>query len=185
MEASGETTGLRYMNPYAAGVLLGVVLFLSFVLFGHGLGASGGIAQIVGVFSDGLAPGHTDGNAYLINLARSSAHPLDTWLVYEILGVMIGGFVSGLFAGRVRVETLKGPRIGVRTRWVAALIGGTIAGYGVRLARGCTSSQALSGGAALSAGSWAFMFSVFGGAYLVAYFVRRLWTSGEVKHGAS
>ena len=43
------------------------------------------------------------------------------------------------------------------------------------MARGCTSGQALSGGAVLSVGSWAFMFAVFAGAYALAYFVRRLW----------
>jgi hypothetical protein len=48
-------------------------------------------------------------------------------------------------------------------------------GYGARMARGCTSGQALSGGAVLSLGSWLFMFAVFGGAYALAYFVRKLW----------
>jgi len=170
-----------YMNPYVAGGFLGVVLFLSFVLFGHGLGASGGVAKIVGVVQDTVAPGRTDGSAYLVDLVRGAGNPLDTWLVYEILGVMIGGFLSGILSGRLRPETFKGPRIGVGTRWAAAFAGGAIAGFGVRLARGCTSSQALSGGAVLSAGSWAFMFSVFGGAYLLAYFVRRLWTEGDAR----
>jgi uncharacterized protein len=170
-----------YMNPYVAGVFLGVVLFLSFLLFGHGLGASGGVAKIVGFVGDRVAPVHTESNAYLVGLVRGEGHPLDTWLVYEIVGVVIGGFLSGLLAGRIKVETFKGPRISVRTRWAAAFVGGAVAGYGVRLARGCTSSQALSGGAVLSAGSWAFMFSVFGGAYLLAYFVRKLWTEGETR----
>lgn len=168
-----------YMNPYAAGVFLGVVLFLSFLMFGHGLGASGGVAKIVGTLGDRVAPGHTEGSAYLVGLVRGGGNPLDTWLVWEILGVVIGGFLSGLLSGRIKVETFKGPRIGVHTRWMTAFLGGAIAGYGVRIARGCTSSQALSGGAVLSAGSWAFMFSVFGGAYMLAYFVRRLWTEGE------
>lgn len=164
-----------YMNPYAAGIMLGVVLFLSFFVFGHGLGASGGIAKITGALTDMVSPGHTEGNSYLVGLMRDSKHPLDTWLVFEIIGVIIGGFLSGLLAGRIRPETFKGPRISVQTRWAAAIVGGMIAGYGVRIARGCTSSQALSGGAVLSAGSWAFMFSVFAGAYALAYFVRRLW----------
>jgi hypothetical protein len=163
------------LNPYVAGVFLGIVLFLSFLVFGHGLGASGGVAKITGALTDAFSPGHTEENGYLISLMRDSDHPLDTWLVFEILGIMIGGFLSGLLAGRVRVETFKGPRINTSTRWVAAIVGGTMAGYGVRIARGCTSSQALSGGAVLSAGSWAFMFSVFAGAYLLAYFVRKLW----------
>jgi uncharacterized membrane protein YedE/YeeE len=56
-----------------------------------------------------------------------------------------------------------------------AFVGGTLMGYGARMARGCTSGQALSGGATLSTGSWIFMFAVFAGAYMLAYFVRRLW----------
>ena len=73
------------------------------------------------------------------------------------------------------METNKGPNITKRTRWVTAFIGGAIMGYGARMARGCTSGQALSGGAVLSLGSWLFMFAVFGGAYALAYFVRKLW----------
>ena len=46
---------------------------------------------------------------------------------------------------------------------------------GAHLARGCTSGQALSGGALLNAGSWAFMLMVFVGAYATAYFMRWQW----------
>ena len=170
-----KTRSDPYLNPYVAGILLGIVLFLSFFVFGHGLGASGGMAKLTGALTDTISSNHTERNAYLVDLMRDSDHPLDTWLVFEVIGIMIGGFLSGLLAGRIRVETFKGPRISNSTRWAAALIGGTIAGYGVRIARGCTSSQALSGGAVLSAGSWAFMFAVFAGAYMLAYFVRKLW----------
>jgi hypothetical protein len=48
-------------------------------------------------------------------------------------------------------------------------------GVAARMARGCTSGQALSGGALLSAGSWAFMMCVFGGGYALVYFMRREW----------
>jgi uncharacterized membrane protein YedE/YeeE len=65
--------------------------------------------------------------------------------------------------------------VSARARWLFAFAGGAAMGYGARLARGCTSGQALSGGATLSAGSWAFMMAVFAGAYALAYFVRRLW----------
>lgn len=166
----------NYLNPYLAGVLLGLVLFGSFAVFGHGLGASGGVALLAGTAEAALLPEHSRQNAHLVNLVHAQPSPLDNWIVFEILGLLLGGFVSGLLAGRVRLETMSGPRLSARRRWLFALLGGTIAGYGVRLARGCTSSQALSGGAVLSAGSWAFMFAVFAGAYALAYFVRRLWT---------
>ena len=38
-----------YMNPYLAGVGLGLVLLLAFVLMGRGLGASGAFSTIVAV----------------------------------------------------------------------------------------------------------------------------------------
>jgi uncharacterized membrane protein YedE/YeeE len=75
----------------------------------------------------------------------------------------------------LKVETFRGPQIDDRTRWALALVGGAMMGFGAGLARGCTSGQALSGGAVLSAGSWAFMMMVFAGGYLLAYPLRRLW----------
>ena len=76
----------------------------------------------------------------------------------------------------MKLETQSGPRISVKTRWAVATVGGILMGFGARLARGCTSGQALSGGAVLSVGSWAFMLAVFAGGYALAYSVRRLWT---------
>jgi hypothetical protein len=101
---------------------------------------------------------------------------LDSWIVYLTVGTLLGGLLSGLVGRRVQVETNKGPQISNRTRWIMAFLGGILMGYGARLARGCTSGQALSGGALLSVGSWAFMFSVFAGGYALAYIVRRQWT---------
>lgn len=165
-----------YMNPYAAGTLLGLVLFASFFISGNGLGASGGINRILVFVEDLIAPEHIDQVPYLINLAGGSLNPLDSWIVWVTGGVLLGGLFSGWRNGRVKVETRKGPRISKSTRWVFAFAGGAIMGFGARFARGCTSGQALSGGATLAAGSWAVMFAIFGGGYLVAYFVRRLWT---------
>ncbi len=56
-----------------------------------------------------------------------------------------------------------------------ALGGGLLMGFAAKLARGCTSGQALSGGAMQSAGSWAFMMMVFAGGYAFAWMVRRAW----------
>jgi len=40
------TEKLKYWNPYVGGTLLGILLFLSFFVVGHGLGASGGVNRI-------------------------------------------------------------------------------------------------------------------------------------------
>ncbi len=164
-----------FWNAYVGGALLGTVLFASFVLTGHGLGASGGIARVVVAGEKALVPGHVDRTALLAEMAAGTKNPLDAWVVLGILGVALGGAASGWLAGRWRLETFRGPRVSTRTRWLLALLGGTVMGFAARLARGCTSGQALTGGATLAVGSWVFMFAVFGGGYLVAYPLRRLW----------
>lgn len=164
-----------YFNPYFAGALMGVVLFLAFYMTGSGLGASGGMNRFLVWGMDAVSPEHIDRNAYLLNMAGGDKNPLDHWVVWVTIGTILGGFGSGWFFGRIKVETNHGPRITKHQRWMMATIGGVFMGYGARFARGCTSGQALSGGAVLSVGSWAFMFAVFGGAYALAYTFRKLW----------
>lgn len=164
-----------FVNPYLGGVLLGVVLFLAFFLTGNGLGASGGLNRLTVFVEDIFVPEHVDRTSYLLAMAGGDRNPLDNWVVPVVFGTIAGGFISGLLNGRLKLTTGKGPRISVRMRWFLAFAGGAFMGYGARLARGCTSGQALSGGATLSVGSWVFMFAVFAGAYALAYFVRKAW----------
>ena len=164
-----------YLNPYLSGTLLGIVLFLAFFITGNGLGASGGLNRILVFIEDVIAPDHVNRTPYLITMAGGDLNPLDNWIVFITLGTLAGGFISGWLNGRLKFETNKGPNITRNKRWFYAFLGGIFMGYGARFARGCTSGQALSGGAVLSVGSWAFMFAVFGGAYALAYFVRKLW----------
>lgn len=164
-----------YAHPYLAGILLGLVLFSAFFFTGNGLGASGGMNRLLVLVEDALLPAHVNRTAYLADMAGGTANPLDSWVVFVTLGVVAGGFASGWVNGRLKLETNRGPLVPVRLRWLMAFVGGALMGFGARMARGCTSGQALSGGATLSVGSWAFMFAVFGGGYAVAYFVRKLW----------
>jgi hypothetical protein len=164
-----------YVNAYFAGILLGLVLFAAFFITGNGLGASGGMNRLLVVVEDAVAPYYVDRVPYLLDMAGGNRNPLDSWVVFITIGTVIGGFVSGWRHNLLKFEIDKGPHISNRTRLLMAFLGGGLMGYGARLARGCTSGQALSGGATLSVGSWAFMFAVFAGAYMLAYFVRRLW----------
>lgn len=164
-----------YWNPYVAGVALGLVLLASFLVMGFGLGASGA-ANRLGLFAvDRVAPGLVDG-AYFDTYLRSGSHVLNDWLVFEVLGVFLGGLVGAYTAGRLRRETVMGRRPILRWQRLAlALLGGILMGVAARFARGCTSGQALTGGALLSVGSWVFMMAVFAGGYALAPFLRRQW----------
>ena len=164
-----------YVNPYLGGAILGVILFLAFFFTGNGLGSSGATTRIDAAIVDAVAPQHVDKTPYLLKMAGGDKNPWDDWIVPVFFGALLGGFSSGFFGGRLKFETRKGPQISNRTRWLMAFLGGVIFLYGARMARGCTSGQALSGGATLSAGSWVIMMCIFASAYALAYFVRRLW----------
>src|SRR5574341_1517097 len=164
-----------YVHPYIGGMVLGIVLFLAMFLTGNGLGSSGGTTRLVAFVEDQINPAHVDQTPYLLKMAGGDKNPLDDWIIPVFLGALIGGFTSGLIFGRTKIETTKGPNVSNRTRWLMAFLGGTIFLYGARMARGCTSGQALTGGATLAAGSWAIMFAIFASAYALTYFVRKLW----------
>ena len=165
----------EYWPPYAAGFGLGITLLATFILMGQGLGASGGFTRYLVALLSWAAPGYVARNAYWSEYAQPGQSPLMNFLVFELIGVVAGGFVSGWLAHRLRIAVDKGPRISARGRYLLALLGGVLTGYGARLARGCTSGLALSGGAVLSAGAWAFMMAVFAAGFVGAYFVKRSW----------
>ena len=176
MSTARERVPQPYWSPYLAGLGLGLVLLASYVVMGRGLGASGAFSSLAAVTVNAVAPAHAQGNSFYAEyLGDGTKSPLMDWLVFEVLGVFVGGFISGMLANRVRLATEKGPRISTAGRLAYAFIGGGLMGIGAKLARGCTSGQALTGGAVLNVGSWAFMMCVFGGAYLMAYFMRRQW----------
>jgi len=175
MAATGIREPRKYLDPYLGGALLGVVLFLSFFVTGGGLGASAAINRVQVGLLDLVAPAHVDRVAYLAEMAGGHRNPWLHYSIYMLVGTIVGGLASGLLGRRVKLETRGGPNVSRNLRWAMAFAGGVLMAYGARLARGCTSGQALSGGAVLSVGSWAFMLSIFAAGYAVAWLFRRLW----------
>ena len=174
---SRQKTVQPYLNPYLAGIGLGIILLLAFVIMGRGLGASGGFTSMLTAGVNAVDSEFAAQNEmYSSYNGNGERNPLNDWLVFELVGVVIGGFISGTFAGRIKRSVERGPRISSKRRLVFAFIGGTLMGFAAKMARGCTSGQALTGGALMSVGSWIFMIALFLGAYAFAYFVRREWT---------
>lgn len=175
-----------YWNSYFAGVVLGLVLLTAFVVTGRGLGASGAVTRLAAHTvqkTEAMVKGGTVAerdtfarqNAYTAQYVNDESDSLDDFLLYMFVGVIVGGFISGVLARRASLSTSMGPHTNIRRRLLLATLGGFISAYGARLARGCTSGQALTGGATLALGSWAFMFAVFAGGYALAYFMRKEW----------
>ncbi len=165
-----------FWNPYLAGFLLGLVLLASFLLLGWGLGASGSGSRLAAWLVHIVLPAHAESLSDWSHYFTEPGGPLGNSIVFLSIGTFLGGLLGSLTAGRYRVGVGKGPRISTAARFALAVVGGVLMGFAARMARGCTSGQALTGGAELALGGWVFMFAVFGGAYALAWFVRREWT---------
>ncbi len=164
-----------YMNPYLAGVLLGLVLLSAMYLSGRGLGASGGIKYcVVGIVGAG-SPVHVEKSPYYSQYFEAGESPMKNWLVFEILGILVGGFISGALSGRLTWRIERSPKISRARRLLMAFLGGVFFVYGAQLARGCTSGAALSGMAVLTTAGFVTMLAIFGSGYLVAWFFRKNW----------
>jgi uncharacterized protein len=173
-------TPKQYLNPYLAGFLLGLVLLATIFITGRGLGASGALKSMVTAGVDAVAPSHAESSSFFgTYVGPGKDHPLKAWLVFEVVGVVIGGFVSGLVSNRLKFTTEGGPRVSKKARWGFALLGGALFGIGAQMARGCTSGAALSGMAVLSTAGFVAMMAIFGAGYAGAYFTRNLWLEGK------
>ena len=174
----------KYLNPYIGGVLLGFVLLAANFVSGRGLGASGAIKDTIVAGVKTAAPKHYENAAYYKEYqtkkesrGKADESPLNNWLVYEMLGVLVGGFLSGALAGRLKIKVERLPSITSKRRLIFALGGGVLFGFGSQLGRGCTSGSALSGMAVLSLGGFITMAAIFGTAFAFAYFFRKNWIS--------
>lgn len=163
-----------YWNPYGIGFLLGLVLLLTYALTGRGLGATAAFASVSAWLLALVSPAHVEANLVHARYWNEGA-PLLSWTVFLLIGSAIGAFVSGWQGRRLAFTVERGPNVSDRTRLLLAFAGGVIAAFGAKIAKGCTSGQALTGGSMLNVGSLVFMLAVFASAYALAYFVRKEW----------
>ncbi len=166
----------KYMNPYIAGVLLGLVVVAANFISGRSVGASGAIKSAIVASVETLAPTHAENALFYKEFTKGhNGNPMNSWLVYQMLGVLVGGFLSGVISKRLTWKVEHSPKIQSRTRLIFALAGGVLFGIGSQFGRGCTSGSALSGMAVLSLGGFISMMAIFGTAFALAYTFRKLW----------
>ncbi len=165
----------RYWSPYIAGVLLGLTLLVSFYVAGRGLGASGAFSLAAGVGVNAVAPGYAGSLSYFSRYL-DQPQPLLDWGLFLIVGVFLGALAGALYFGNFKVTFDKGASMSVRTRLFTALGGGMLIGFAARLARGCTSGVALTGGSQLALAGWVFVIAMFASGFLFAALFRRYWS---------
>lgn len=163
-----------FWNPYLAGVLLGAVLLATYLVAGRGLGATAGFAAVATWFAGIVSPPHIQSSIVHAKYWNDGS-PLLNWTLFLLIGALVGAALSGWQAHRFRFTIERGPRVTDGQRLALAFAGGFIAAYGAKLAKGCTSGQALTGSSILNAGSLVFLLAVFVAGFGLAYFVRKEW----------
>lgn len=166
--------GNNFWSPYIAGAGLGLTLLATFAIVGWGLGASSAFSLLTGVGMGKLSPGYAKSLEYFAQYLNNEA-PLMNWVLFEILGLFLGALAASLISGNFKFKLDKSENMGNGTRLLTAFGGGILIGFASRLARGCTSGVALSGGAQLAISGWIFVISMFIGGFIVAALFRRLW----------
>lgn len=160
-----------FWPPLVAGMALGLILLLTFVLTGHGLGATGASTRMTAWLGLAVAPAATQANSYLGPMVEGG-NPLASWISWQVIGVAIGALVAAFLGGRFRVQLDGARSVGAPRRLVTALGGGLLAGFGARVAAGCTSGLGLSGAATLAIAAFVFLGLFFATGLIVSRLVK-------------
>lgn len=159
---------LTRWSPHAAGMGIGILSWLVFLLSDNTLGASGAYAKSAGMLETKLlGPQVMDRPYYREN------PPKIGWGWMLLMGIVIGAFISALLGGDFALTMVPdfwrqqmGP--GVLSRWLVALAGGVLLGIGSRWAGGCTSGHGISGTMQLVVSSWVAVLCFFIGGVVTA-----------------
>lgn len=159
-------------NPYLAGVALGLALLGAFVATGHGLGVTGATTSLTAVLAGHITPAAIVANRYLGTYFQNG---LNSWIVWEVLGIAAGALVASVVGKRFHVG-FDGPTGATRGLRVAlALVGGFASGFGARMAMGCTSGMGLSGSSTLAAAGFLFLIGFFVAGIAFGKITKGLW----------
>lgn len=159
-------------SPYAAGVLLGLVVAGSEVL-GWPLAASGAFDKLAAYPGRWLFPS----SQYYGHVMK----PGVTWQVWLVVGIVAGSFASSKLSGVARLRWLPERQwqarfgAGKKLRLAVAFCGAVLVQVGAGIAGGCTSGLAISGGAVLAPSAFLFMAGMFAGGIPAAW----LWYRGR------
>jgi len=84
--------------PVPAGILIGISMLLAFVVSGRGIGASGAMTRLVAWVQHSIAPVATEQSAYFGKYFVDGAHPLNDYVVFLLVGLLIGSSCWWVFS---------------------------------------------------------------------------------------
>ena len=162
---------MKRWSPYTAGLGIGVLSWIAFLLMGKGLGASSSFVKTSGMIEKIISKENVKQKAYY---QQVSPRINSGWML--VAGIIAGSFLSAKLSGDFRLsavpplwEAMFGANAVMRI--IVAFIGGIILIIGARWAGGCTSGHGITGTLQLAASSWMALTAFFVGGVVTAYLI--------------
>jgi hypothetical protein len=156
-------------TPYLAGIGIGVLSWIVFVVVATPIGVTTAAAQaaggVAGIFVGAEA---VSANAYW----AKQPFRIDYGTLF-LVGIFLGAGASSLASRTFRVESVPAvwaERFGPSPakRYLLAFLGGIATMYGARMAGGCTSGNGISQGLQLALVGWTFLAAMFASGLVTA-----------------
>lgn len=149
-----EWLSMTRWSPYTVGIGIGLLSCLAFLLSDKAIGCSTAFARTSGMLERLFRGSKTLDKPYYQKFA-----PEIDWEWMLVLGVFIGAFLSAWLSGVFQLQWVpatwaQAAGEGIGGRWLVALFGGIVMGFGARWAGGCTSGHGISGTLQLAVSSW-------------------------------
>jgi uncharacterized membrane protein YedE/YeeE len=149
-----EWLALEQWSPYAVGIGIGILSWITFLISDKPIGASSAYARTSGMIEKLFRGQKTEEKPYYQKYA-----PTIDWGWMLVLGIILGAFLSAQLSDSFELKML--PFGWVQhfgntpfLRWFTALAGGFFLGFGARWAGGCTSGHGISGTLQMAISSW-------------------------------
>ena len=161
-------------SPYAVGIGIGVLSWLTFVLSDKPIGCSTAFAR-----TSGMIERLFRGNKVLEKPYYTEFAPHVDWEWMLVVGAILGAFTSAKLSGQFKLDWVPSLWAGTFgpqpvTRVAVALLGGVLLGLGARWAGGCTSGHGISGTLQLAVSSWIAAACFFIGGVAAAFVIFRV-----------
>jgi uncharacterized protein len=166
-------TAIRW-SPYAVGIGIGILSWLSFLISRKPIACSTTFAKGSGMIEKLFRGKKVDQKPYYQKVKL-----VVDWQWMLVVGIVIGSLISALLSDDFAWQwapTIWAASFGSDPilRVLVALVGGIFLGFGARWADGCTSGHGISGTLQLTVSSWISAICFFVGGILMAHFIFRL-----------
>jgi uncharacterized membrane protein YedE/YeeE len=170
-----EWLKMAQWSPYAVGIGIGILSWLSFLLSDKPIGCSAAFSRTSGMVERLFRGSRVAEKPYYKKFT-----PTVDWQWMLVIGILVGAFISAQLSGEFRATWI--PQMwassfgsGIGMRWIVALIGGVLIGLGARWAGGCTSGHGISGTLQLAVSSWVAVMGFFIGGIVTAMAIYRFF----------